>query len=91
MSKPAATVGCQHTCPQDKHVGGPATQGSTNVFINNKGACRQNDPMMCKKGIDKIAMGSTNVFINSRPSARLGDATIHGGKITSGSSNVFIG
>jgi uncharacterized Zn-binding protein involved in type VI secretion len=93
--KPAARVGDQHECPKDQpkeHVGGPIKSGSPNVFINGKPAARVGDPLGCEDGsTDTITEGSSNVFINGKPAARLGDATDHGGKISEGSPNVFIG
>lgn len=91
MSKPAATVGCHHVCPQPKHPGGPVTSGSSDVFCEGKQACRQNDQMVCK-GIDTVAAGSATVYINGRQAARLGDPSAHGGRIVeAGASSVFIG
>ncbi len=90
MSKPAATVGCHHTCPLPDHVGGPVIQGSSDVFINGKPACRQGDKLSCQKGSDALAIGSGTVFINGRPAGRVGDPSEHGGKIVEGNTAVFV-
>ena len=96
MSKPAATIGCHHTCPQSDgpkpHVGGPALQGSATVFIGGKMACRQGDQLQCSSpSVDLVQTGSGSVFINNKPAARQGDMTAHGGQIVEGSPSVFIG
>lgn len=96
MSAPATTIGCQHTCPaydgDHAHVGGPVLQGSGNVFINVKPACRVGDTLHCNSsGPDTVLGGSSRVFVNNLPAARAGDPTAHGGVITEGSGNVFFG
>ena len=91
MSKPAATLGCHHTCPIPKHVGGAVTQASANVFTENIAACRQGDALNCNRGTDVVAAGSQTVYINSRQAARLGDPTAHGGQIVEGKMSVYIG
>ncbi|MBL7794047.1 MAG: PAAR domain-containing protein [Saprospiraceae bacterium] len=96
MSKPAATLGCQHTCPaydgDRAHTGGPVLQGSPTVFVNGKNACRTGDLLQCNSSSpDAVQGGSATVFINGLPAARAGDSTAHGGVITVGSGNVFIG
>jgi len=67
-------------------------QGSANVFVNGKSACRTGDQLQCNSSsLDTVSGGSSSVFINGLPAARAGDPTAHGGVITEGSGNVFIG
>ncbi|MCF6251777.1 MAG: PAAR domain-containing protein [Methylococcaceae bacterium] len=96
MGKPAARLGDMHVCPKVEpgpvpHVGGPILEGSPDVFINDLPAARVGDAELCVGPTDKISSGSPSVFINWKPAARMGDSCAHGGKITIGSSNVFIG
>lgn len=88
-----------------KHNGGSTpgliNKGSPNVFINGLPAARLTDTTAewtipsCTTGIGTVISGSSTVFINGLPAARKGDAikphTDVNGKITSGSSNVYIG
>ncbi len=93
--KPAATVGSNHSCPMcsgiTPHVGGPITQGSPDVFINDKPVARIGDICTCNGGPDTIVTGNSTVLINGLPIACVGDQTSHGAVIISGSSNVIIG
>jgi uncharacterized Zn-binding protein involved in type VI secretion len=95
--KPAARVGDATKCPKDNnppaHVGGKIASGSSNITINGKPAARVGDAISgCKDGSsDAVAAGSGCVTFNGKPAARLSDATDHGGEITAGSGNVFIG
>lgn len=96
MGKPAAVLGCSHTCPQfdgnKPHNGGVAIEGSPDVFIENKPACRQGDKLQCASpSINSVQLGSSSVFINNKGAARMGDTTAHGGKITQGVTSVYIG
>lgn len=88
--QPAATIGCNHTCPIPKHPGGPVTMGSQDVLVEKKGVCRQSDQLVCE-GTDTVLKGSLTVFVNGLPAARMGDPTAHGGVIVQGASSVFIG
>jgi uncharacterized Zn-binding protein involved in type VI secretion len=49
------------------------------------------DQCICVGPIDTIIQGSSSVFICGKAAARKGEATAHGGTITTGCSNVFIG
>lgn len=94
--KPAATINCLHQCPQSDgskpHVGGPIVQGSASVFIENQPAACQGHCLQCNSpSVPVIQSGSATIYIENKPAARLGDATNHGGVITSGASTVFIG
>lgn len=95
MSKSAARKGDGHFCLKKdsgvSHVGGQISAGSGDVCINDKPAARVGDPAKCHGPDDKIVAGSSTVFIDGKSAARAGDATDHGGKITEGSGNVFIG
>lgn len=72
-------------------------QGSSNVFINNKGAGRLGDKYgahSCEDHSshnDYIKSGSSTVYINGKPAARIGDSVLLGGKVATGSNNVEIG
>lgn len=90
MTQPAARIDDAHDCVN--HVGGKITKGSHNVFIENIAAARVGDKSKCKTDDSNyIAAGSSTVFINGKSAARQGDAMDHGGNITSGADNVFIG
>ncbi|NUO01623.1 MAG: PAAR domain-containing protein [Saprospiraceae bacterium] len=96
MAFPAATTGCQHTCPaydgDHPHKGGPVLQGSANVFLNGKSACRTGDTLQCDSSSpDTVIGGSTTIFINGLPATRQGDPTAHGGVVIEGSPTVFMG
>ncbi len=73
---------------------GDIVTGSPNVHVNAQNAARALADMAVCDDHDapqKIATGSTSVFINGMPAARLGDLTICDARISSASSNVFIG
>ena len=94
--KPVARVGDTTSCPKDQpveHKGGKISAGSSNITINGKPAARVDDAISgCEDGSDDvITEGSGCVTFNGKPAAFLGNATDHGGKITAGSGNVFIG
>jgi uncharacterized Zn-binding protein involved in type VI secretion len=73
------------------------TGGSTDVFINGKGAHRKDDtwpphghtppPIIG----DIMASGSETVFVNGKPIARVGDDITCGSVAAAGSGNVFAG
>ncbi|MCB9267543.1 MAG: PAAR domain-containing protein [Lewinellaceae bacterium] len=97
MAQPAARSGDHHACPaysgDNPHQGGPVHAGSGDVFINGMPSARAGDPARCD-GVglpDTLTGGSRSVFINNKPSVRTGDATAHGGVVTEGSNNVWIG
>jgi uncharacterized Zn-binding protein involved in type VI secretion len=90
MLQPASRLTDLHTCPV--HGGGPLVgPGASNVKINFLPAIRAADSASCAGPPDFVVTGSENVFINGRPAARVTDKTLHGGLLTVGSSNVFIG
>ena len=73
--------------------------GSSNVFVNGKGACRNGDAIevhtipsgsSCVDHTAYITSGSSKVFVNSIAIARNGDSA-DVGNISSGSDNVFAG
>jgi uncharacterized protein involved in type VI secretion and phage assembly/uncharacterized Zn-binding protein involved in type VI secretion len=91
---PLATLTNNHSCPKHNsndspHVGGPVCSGSTNVHIDDLPAARVGDAVKCQGPMDVITTGNYGVWINGQPAARLGSATAHGGKVTSGSMDVF--
>ncbi len=95
-TQPAARKGDYQKCPKYEnkvipHVGGSITSGSDNVTINGQPAARLNEAAKCDPASCQITSGSASVFINGQPAARVKDPTDHGGEITQGSNNVFIG
>ena len=82
-----------HSCGGSPHENVTITQGSDNVYLNNKEVAREGDLCICE---DTLGGGSNNVFINNKSVARLNDpTTFHNGacsfaKITSASTNVFV-
>ncbi|MGH1486837.1 MAG: type VI secretion system PAAR protein [Cellvibrionaceae bacterium] len=75
----------------------PITSGSGDVKVNGIPAARVGDSLAphvkpkSKPHGRSIAAGSSTVFINGKPAARVGDAISCGGKVATGSGNVFIG
>ncbi|MQG92682.1 PAAR domain-containing protein [Pseudomonas sp. MN1F] len=71
------------------------TSGSDNVRINGRPAARAHvDQAVCTdhSGVRQtLAQGSRSVHINGQPAVRVGDRTVCDGRISAGSSNVFIG
>lgn len=88
-----------HGCVACAHpVAGPATQGSTNVFVNGLGALRDKDPGIhaacCGSNSWNAKGGAPHVFINGEKAFRQNDATAHcggDGTLITGSGNVFVG
>lgn len=84
----------------------PISEGSTNVFVNGKGAVRVGDKnthneeeiietdegpvIVCVPHTVTIGSGSGSVFVNGKAIARRGD-TFSGEVISTGSINVFAG
>ncbi|MBT0956405.1 PAAR domain-containing protein [Alphaproteobacteria bacterium KMM 3653] len=101
MSQPAARMSDMHLCPMITpptpitppvpHVGGPILTGAPTVLINFLPAARISDTCLCIGIPDVIVAGSPTVHIAAMPAARMGDSTAHGGAISMGSPNVFIG
>lgn len=90
MSQPAARTHDSHDC--NDHDAGKILAGSLNVFIENLPAARVGDSAKCHGDKNNsISDGSATVFINGKSAARQGDAMAHGGKITGGAAQVFIG
>lgn len=91
----AARVGDLHVCPLSDgpkpHVGGPIVAGVGTVLIDGQAAATVGSVCTCIGPPDAIAMGSATVYVGGQPVARVGDMTIHGGVITSGSPTVDIG
>ena len=74
------------------HVGGTiVVAGLRTVFINGMMAATMQDMCICPGSPNMIAMGSATVFFNGKMAARQTDTTQHGGQISMGSPNVFIG
>ncbi len=83
-------------CPHSRN--GSCSDGSPNIIINGLSAHRHGDSGNCHcphGGTFKTSDGAATVFFNSLPAARINDSTVcqgcgQTGRITSGSSNVFI-
>ena len=96
MGNAAARITDTHTCPLSEgstaHVGGPiGGPGASTVLIGGLVAAVVGDSCTCTGPADVITLGSASVLIEGKAAARLGDTTIHGGKITSGYTQVLIG
>lgn len=96
MTRRAARVLDTHTCPATSpwpHVGGfVKAPGVTSVRIGHRPAAQLGTGCICVAANDNtIVAGSSSVKIGHRPAARQGDATAHGGRITSGCESVRIG
>src|SRR4051812_37570676 len=87
-----------HGCPACPHPAvGPITAASTDVFINSRGAARQDDmglhAVCCGPNTFSIAKGSATVYVNGKPLARMNDSSKHcggNGPIIEGSPDVLI-
>lgn len=99
-------LGDKARCPADGHgclscahdVRGPATAGSSDVYVNDMNALRVDDPGVhascCGPNTWKAAKGSSNVYFNGKKAHRKGDQTKHcggNGELIEGSSDVFVG
>lgn len=95
---PAARMTDMHQCPAPlesgtgTHVGGIITiAGVRTVFVNSVKAVTEMDQCVCPGAPNAVSKGSGTVFFNGLGAARMQDKTLHGGQISSGSSNVYIG
>src|ERR1700704_6779801 len=87
-----------HGCPACPHPGiGPIVTASTDVFVNKKGAARQDalgtHAVCCGPNNFTVVKGSPTVYVNGKPFARMNDKTKHcggSGPITEGSPHVLI-
>jgi uncharacterized Zn-binding protein involved in type VI secretion len=92
MAKASARKNDPHDCSKDNHSGGVITEGSPNITIEGSPAARVGDAASCENGGNNLIQeGSATVFFNGKSAARVEDALEHGGVITQGASNVFIG
>ena len=84
-------------CPHFR--GGKCTEGSSDVFINGKGALRSGDAGDCRcphGGSFELKQGSGSVYINGCKAIRIADPAKcddcgEAGQVESGSRDVFIG
>lgn len=76
------------------------SSGSSDVFVNARGACRQGDSTVshlipqgrrCGVHAASVTSGSSSVFINGRAAATVGSRLSSCTAIAQGSSDVFIG
>ncbi len=87
-----------HGCPGCPHPAiGPIVTASTDVFVNDKGAARQDDlgihAPCCGPNNFTITKGSATVYVNGKPFARMNDQTKHcggTGPIKEGSPDVMV-
>jgi uncharacterized Zn-binding protein involved in type VI secretion len=99
---PVARIGDAISTGHECTGTGIIDQGSTNVFVNGRGAVRVGDSdthtepifldigFICVDHTVTVGSASTKVFVNGRGLARVGD-TFSGELISTGSSNVFSG
>lgn len=89
------TVSTGHSCTGTTNT----DKCSTDVFVNDKGACRKGDAIKvhthkvgknCVNHTETIKAGSATVFVNNIPISRNGDSA-DAGSISSGSPTVFAG
>jgi len=89
------TVSTGHLCDTTTHT----LVGSSSVFVNGVGACRNGDAITihttkvgnsCVSHSANINAGSSTVFVDGFAIARNGDAA-DSGSISSGSEDVFAG
>lgn len=93
----ACDIGEPDCCPHGRS--GTNSQGSPNVFINQRNAHRLGDsgPCNCPHGGNfQSTAGSSTVFVNGKALTRIGDQTTCqscgcSGSHSSGSQNVFAG
>src|SRR6266481_2953321 len=87
-----------HGCPACPHPGvGPIVAASTDVFVNDRGAARQDDigihAVCCGPNNFTVTKGSATVYVNGKPFARMNDQTKHcggTGPINEGSPDVMV-
>lgn len=80
----------------DSYPPRPNKEGSTDVFINGRGAHRVDDRWNTHGHTpppddDKLTSGSSTVFINGKAAGRIGDDISDSAVVAEGSNNVFIG
>lgn len=84
--QPAARVTDLAACPN--HGPNPVVGGSRDVLINGLCTARLGDPTSCG---DRITQGEGTILVHGRPIAHVLCATVHGGSLTTGSPDVFVG
>ncbi len=97
--KPIARIGDSHNCPLTNppptptpHTGGPVLPaGMPTVFAGGKAVAVVGNQCTCAGPPDVIQAGSMSVFVGGMAVARLGDATLHGGLISTGLLTVQVG
>jgi uncharacterized Zn-binding protein involved in type VI secretion len=96
---PAARLSDFHTCPMATpgtppvpHVGGPIMPPCyPQELIDDLPCARVGDQAVCVGPMDSIMLGSPTVYWGKKMAARMGDPTVHGGVITTGSPDYEIG
>ncbi len=92
----SATEHDSHGCPAcPHHAIGPAIEGSSDVFVNDRSVLRVGDrgihASCCGTGEWTAAEGAPNIIVNDRPIHRVGDRTNHcggPGRLVKGSPDV---
>ena len=88
----AARLNDPHQCPSGVMGTLTANLGPMKVTIESSPAAVVGTiATPCFAGPNAVQNGSSKVTIGGRPAARVGDMTIHGSKITLGSTKVTIG
>jgi uncharacterized Zn-binding protein involved in type VI secretion len=74
-------------------IHGPSILSATEygLFVNGHASVRAGDLVRCRGAEDFVVTGSQTVLLHGVPMARVGDRTLHGGQVTTGSGNVNIG
>lgn len=93
--KAIARVGDPHQCPKQTgniaHHGGPIIKGANAITANGQVIAREGDAASCRVGTDSINQGISSMTVQGKPVARLNHTLTHGGVITAGSNNVYVG
>ncbi len=96
MQQPVARLGDPHQCPEISpvlvpHASGPITKGSNLVMANNLPVARVDDEISCVSSTAKVKKGAQNIVVDNKPMAHVNAESDHGGKVTQGSQNVYVG
>ncbi|MBK6899933.1 MAG: PAAR domain-containing protein [bacterium] len=96
MSAPVARLNDPHSCPASTgstpHIGGPLVgPGMLTVLVEGQPIAVVGDLASCSGPPDTLIAGSGTVQAGGKPIVRAGDATAHGGVVTSGATSVLAG
>jgi type VI secretion system VgrG family protein len=90
-ANPIAVKGKYHSCPQQYHVGGAITSGSSDVFVGGVSVARVGDSAECEIGTDTLQQGHVNFFVNGKQVVCVNHATAHGGQVKEGVAQTSAG